>query len=154
MIAHYLEDLIPGRVFRGPSHTMSANEIIEFAGRYDPQVFHLDAEAAKDTFFGGLAASGWHTASVTMRLLVSGELRLAWGIIGGGGEELRWHRPVRPGDVLSVDAEVLEARPSRSKPGQGMAKFRVVTRDAAGLPVQTLITSLVVPLRPAEGKAD
>ncbi len=145
----HLEDLSPGQIFRTASVTMTEDDIFAFAGRYDPQYFHLDPEAAKESFFQGLAASGWHTAAATMRLLVTSDLgRLAWGVIGAGLEDLRWHRPVRPGDVLTAEAEVLDIRPSRSKPGQGLVRFRVTTRDQQGEPVQIFTTPLLVPARP------
>jgi acyl dehydratase len=146
---HYLEDLVPGRRFSSPAYEVTAEDIKGFAASWDPQPFHLDEAAAGESFFGGLAASGWHTAAATMRLLVTSDLRLPLGIVGSGVEALRWHRPVRPGDVLSLGIEVLEAREMRSRPGMGLARFRVETLDAAGLPVQTLETQLVVPSRRA-----
>lgn len=146
---HYLEDLVPGRRFSSPAYEVTAEDIKGFAACWDPQPFHLDEAAAGESFFGGLAASGWHTAAATMRLLVTSELRLPLGIVGSGVEALRWHRPVRPGDVLSLGIEVLEVREMRSRPGMGLARFRVETLDAAGLPVQTLETQLVVPSRRA-----
>src|SRR3954470_18016735 len=115
----YLEDLQPGQRFSTGSHRLEAAEIVGFARRYDPQPFHLDDAAARGTLFGGLAASGWHTASMTMRLIVE-SFPPAWGVIGGRMEMLEWPRPVRPGDVLRVETEVLEVKPSRSKPDQGM----------------------------------
>lgn len=144
---HYLEDLAPGLVFVSDAYAVTVENIKEFAGQWDPQVFHLDEAAAQDTFFQGLAASGWHTACLTMRLLITGPFRPAGGVIGAGIEELRWHRPVRPGDVLRVRAEVLEARAMRSRPGQGMVRVRVETLDAAGQAVQTFTTPLVVQAR-------
>lgn len=144
---HYLEDLVPGLVFVSDAYAVTVENIKEFAGQWDPQVFHLDEAAAQDTFFQGLAASGWHTACLTMRLLITGPFRPAGGVIGAGIEELRWHRPVRPGDVLRVRAEVLEARAMRSRPGQGMVRVRVETLDAAGQAVQTFTTPLVVQAR-------
>lgn len=145
--AHYLEDLAPGMIFVSDTYSVTAENIKEFAGQWDPQVFHLDEAGAEDTFFQGLAASGWHTACLTMRLLITGPFRPVGGVIGAGVEELRWHRPVRPGDVLQVRAEVLEARAMRSRPGQGMVRVRVETLDAAGQAVQTFTTPLVVQAR-------
>src|SRR5947209_16803899 len=101
----WLEDLSVGQQFVSDTHTLTADEIKEFAGRYDPQPFHLDEEAARKTMFGGLAASGWHTAAVTMRLSVQ-SFPLATGIIGSGGE-LAWTKPVRAGDTLQVQSEVV-----------------------------------------------
>jgi acyl dehydratase len=144
----YLEDIQPGQVYGSPTYAVTVENIKEFAGQWDPQAFHLDEDAAQDSFFQGLAASGWHTAAATMRLLVMGDFRPVNGIIGAGFEELKWHRPVRPGDVLSVRTEVLEVRPMRSKPELGLVKVRVTTLDADGLPVQMFTPTLVVRARP------
>lgn len=143
----YLEDMQTGRQFRSDSYAVTAENIKEFAGQWDPQVFHLDEAGAQDSFFAGLAASGWHTACVTMRLLITGEFRPANGVIGAGIEDLKWHRPVRAGDVLSVCATVLEARAMRSRPGYGIVRMRVETLDADGAVVQTFHTPLVVQAR-------
>jgi acyl dehydratase len=144
----YLEDLTVGQTFVSSSLTITADEIVAFAGQYDPQPFHTDAEAAKKTFFGGLAASGWHTAALTMRLLVKGGgSPLAGGIIGGGGE-IAWPRPTRPGDTLHVEAEVVEVIPSRSKPDRGMVLMRNRTLNQNGEEVQVFTVKLVVPRRP------
>src|SRR5215472_7555848 len=114
----YLEDLHVGQRFTSGTYRMDEDEIKAFARQFDPQPFHLDAEAAKDTLFGGLVASGWHTAAITMRLLVEGGLPIAGGLIGVSGE-IAWQNPTRPGDVLHVESEVLELRPSRSNPDRG-----------------------------------
>lgn len=143
----YLEDLAAGQVFMSDTYEVTIENIKDFAGQWDPQVFHLDEAEAENTFFQGLAASGWHTACLTMRLLITGPFRPAGGVIGAGIEELRWHRPVRAGDVLRVRAEVLETRSMRSNPGQGIARVRVETHDAAGQVVQTFTTPLVVKVR-------
>ena len=143
----YLDDFSVGQVFRSGTRRITAAEIKTFASEYDPQPFHLDDEAAKTTMFGGLAASGWHTMALTMRLLVDGGAPIAGGIIGAGGEELRWPRPVRPGDTLTVESEVLEIRPSRSRPQQGMLRMRSTTFNQNGEPVQTFVGNLVVPRR-------
>lgn len=119
-------------------------QIRRFASEFDPQPFHLDDKAARDTMFRGLAASGWHTAALTMRLLVEGELKPAGGIIGAGIDELRWPRPVRPGDELRVESEVLEVRPSKSRPEQGMIKVRSTTLNESGEAVQIFVGNLVV----------
>ena len=146
----YLDDLIPGlTIHSDPSEKpLSAADIKSFAREFDPQPFHLDDAAAAKTLFGGLAASGWHTAAMTMRLLVDGGLPLAGGIIGVAMEEIQWPRPVRPGDRLRVVSEVLEARPSRSKPLQGIAKIRVTTLNQINEPVQIMTSNLVVQRRP------
>jgi acyl dehydratase len=104
----YLDDFAVGQVFRSGSICVDASRIKSFAAEFDPQPFHLDPEAATQTYFRGLAASGWHTAALTMRLLVDSELKPAGGIIGLGFEEFRWPRPVRPGDELHLQTEVLE----------------------------------------------
>jgi acyl dehydratase len=143
----YLEDLSVGQRFVGTTTlTVTEAEILEFAGRYDPQPFHLDDAAARKTLFGGLAASGWHTAAMTMRLLVEGGKPLAWGIIGGGGE-IAWPRPTRPGDVLHVEGEVMEIVPSRSKPDRGMVVMKTETKNQNGDDVQVIVMKLVVPRR-------
>ena len=128
---------------------MEAARIKEFAAEFDPQPFHLDADAARRSIFGGLAASGWHTAAMTMRLLVESEFKPAGGIIGAGFDEFRWPAPVRPGDELHLDIEVLEVRPSKSRPSQGMVKVRTTTRNQKGEAVQVSVGNLVVPRRPA-----
>ena len=146
---HYLDDLSPGQIFRG-SATAPVDEaaIKAFAGQYDPQPFHLDAAAAKSTMFGGLAASGWHTAAMTMRLLVDDGPLLAGGIIGAGTDEIRWPKPVRPGDTLHIECEVLEVRASKSRPQQGMVKMRTTTFNQHNDPVQIFIGNLVVQRKP------
>ena len=126
---------------------MTEPEIVEYARHYDPQPFHTDPVAAAQTFFGGLAASGWHTAAITMRLIAQSEIRIAGGMIGMGVEQLRWPRPVRPGDTLHVEAEVLELRPSRSHPTRGIVRVRNTTFNQKGEPVQTMETALFVPRR-------
>jgi len=144
----YFEDFAVGQKFASDRRAVSAAEIKEFAARYDPQPFHLDETAAKETSFAGLAASGWHTAALTMRLIVGSEFRPAGGILGFGGE-LIWARPVRPGDELHVECEILETRLSQSRPGQGIVKLRVTTLNQDGEVVQTFTPALLVPLRPA-----
>ena len=147
MDKRYLEDLSVGFRFTTGTLTVTEAEIKEFAGRYDPQPFHLDDAAARQTLFGGLAASGWHTAAMTMRLLVEGGAPLAWGIIGGGGE-IAWPRPTRAGDVLHVEGEVMEITPSKSKPDRGMVLMRSRTLNQNGEEVQVTTMKLVVPRRP------
>jgi acyl dehydratase len=140
----YLDDFAVGQVFRSGRIRVEADRIKSFAAEFDPQPFHLDPEAATHTFFRGLVASGWHTAALTMRLLADSELKPAGGIIGLGFEELRWPRPVRPGDELSLQAEVLEARPSQSRPEQGLIKIRVTTLNQTGEAVLTQVGTLLV----------
>jgi acyl dehydratase len=144
----YLEDLTPGRRFTAGPVTVTEAEIIAFAQRYDPQPFHTDPEAAKaHPLFQGLAASGWHTAALTMPMVVQAIGHIAGGIIGGGGE-LQWPRPVRPGDSLSFEAEVLEATPSRSRLDRGSALMRNRTLNQHGEEVQVFTVRIVVPRRP------
>lgn len=145
----YLEDLTPGRRFTAGPVTITEAEIIAFASRYDPQPFHTDpAAAATHPLFQGLAASGWHTAALTMPLVVEAVGHIAGGIIGGGGD-LQWPRPVRPGDSLSLEIEVLEATPSRSRPDRGSALVRNRTLNQNGEEVQVFTVRIVVPRRPA-----
>jgi acyl dehydratase len=148
----YLEDLAIGQRFTSATHALDEQQIKTFAGEYDPQAFHLDEGAARVSLFGGLAASGWHTAAITMRLLVAGGLPIAGGIIGAGGE-ISWPRPARPGDVLSVESEVIAIRPSNSRPERGMVTVRSETRNAKGEIVQVLVAKLVVPRRGAKAQA-
>jgi acyl dehydratase len=148
MAVQYLEDFAPGMTFRSGTARIDADEIRRFAAEFDPQPFHLDDDAARGTMFQGLAASGWHTAAVTMKLMVASDFKPAAGIIGAGFDELRWPLPVRPGDELHVESEVLETRPSRSNPRQGLIKVRMSTINQRGEPVQISVGSLVVPRRP------
>lgn len=115
----YLEDLAVGQRFTSGSYTMEENRIREFAAEFDPQPFHLEEAAAQASIFRGLSASGWHTAAVAMRLMVTGGMPLAHGIIGLGGE-IAWPRPTRPGDTLRVESEIAEITPSRSRPNQAV----------------------------------
>ena len=144
----YLDDLHVGQRFMSGTHRLDAEQIQAFAKQFDPQPFHLDADAAKSTQFGGLVASGWHTAAISMRLLVESGLPIAGGLIGAGGE-IAWPKPTRPDSILHVESEILELRPSRSRPDRGLATIRVETRDQLGEIVQVLIAKLVVPRRPS-----
>lgn len=144
----YLDDLQVGQRFTSASLTLDEAAIKTFASQFDPQPFHLDDAAARHTLFGGLAASGWHTAALTMKLMVEGGAPIAGGIVGAGGE-IAWPRPTRPGDVLTVVSEVLEIAPSRSKPDRGMVTMRSETQNQRGEAVQVLTAKLVVPRRPA-----
>jgi acyl dehydratase len=142
----YFEDLSVGQKFISAARRVEAAEITAFAAEYDPQPFHLDDAAAKESVFGGLAASGWHTAAMTMRLIVNSEFRPAGGILGFGGE-LAWLKPVRPGDELRAESEILETRTSQSRPGQGLVKVRVTTLNQHGDAVQTFTPTLLVSRR-------
>jgi acyl dehydratase len=144
----YFEDLTPGQKFKTGRRTLDADAIKTFAREYDPQPFHTDEEAAKSSFFGELVASGWHTMGVTMRLIVEGEFRPAGGVIGGGVDEFRWPKPVKPGDTLTVVSEILESRPSKSRPEIGLVRARHVTYNQDGDVVQSFIANHVVQSRP------
>ena len=142
----YLDDLHIGQRFTSGTYVMEAERIKEFAAEFDPQPFHLDEAAAKASLFKGLAASGWHAASIAMRLLVTGGLPLASGIIGLGGE-IAWPKPTRPDDVLHVESEVIEITPSRSKPQQGIVIIRSKMFNGEGEVVLVLTAKLLVPRR-------
>ena len=167
----YLDDLAVGQRFTSATHTIDEAQIkafarqfdpqpfhlsgritVEedriktFAAEFDPQPFHLDEDSARRSILGGLAASGWHTAAITMRLLVEQGLPLAGGILGAGGE-IAWPKPTRPGDVLRVESEVLEVTPSRSRPDRGMALVRSLTLNQRDEVVQSLTAKLIVPRR-------
>ncbi|HVM63151.1 MAG TPA: MaoC family dehydratase [Verrucomicrobiae bacterium] len=143
----YLEDIHVGDRFRTSDHVVTEAEIIDYAKHYDPQPFHMDPAAAQKSIFGGLVASGWYTAAITMRLVAQGAVRIAGGSIGLGLEELHWLRPVRPGDTLHVEVEVLEVRPSHSHPDRGIVRSRNTTRNQTGEIVLTIVTVLYVPRR-------
>lgn len=145
----YLDDLSVGMRFTSGEHAMDAVQIKAFATQFDPQPFHLDEEAARSTFFGGLAASGWHTAAVTMRLLVTSGLPIAGGLVGAGGE-LSWPRATRPEDVLHVVSEITAIQPSRSRPERGMVTVRSETRNRQGDVLQLSTVRIVVPRKLAE----
>ncbi|MGH7088158.1 MAG: MaoC family dehydratase [Stellaceae bacterium] len=151
MTVRYLEDFAAGQRFGSGRLTMDAARIKSFAAEFDPQPFHRDEGAAAKSIFRGLAASGWHTAAVTMRLLVEGEIEPAGGIVGAGFEELAWPRPVRPGDELHLESEILEVRPSRTRPEIGLVKMRTTTFNQNGEPVQILVGTILVPRRRREG---
>jgi acyl dehydratase len=143
----YLGDLHVGQRFTAGPVSVTADEILHFAREFDPQPFHLDPQAAKATIFKGLAASGWHTAALTMRMLVNGGAPIATGVIGVGGE-IAWPHPVRPGDELRVESEVLAIAPSRSKPNQAVVTMCSRTRNQNGETVQVLTSKLIVFARP------
>ena len=144
----HLDDLQVGQRFTSGTHEVDEAQIKAFAAQFDPQPFHLDDDAAKATLFAGLAASGWHTAAITMRLQVAGGAPIAGGIIGAGGE-IGWPRPVRPGDILHVESEVLEVTPSRSRPDRGTVVLRSHTLNQRDEVVQVLTAKLIVPRRQA-----
>ena len=148
MTERYLEDFQAGQTFGSGRVRVDAGRLKSFAAEFDPQPFHVDERAAADSIFGGLAASGWHTAAITMRLLVDSDLTPAGGIVGAGFDELRWPRPVRPGDELHVESEVLETRASKSRPDQGLIKVRTTTLNQNSEPVQGSLGHLIVRCRP------
>lgn len=143
----YLDDLQVGQRFVTGTYRMEKERMKSFAAEFDPQPFHLDEAAAEKSAFRGLAASGWHTAAVTMRLSVTDGLRLGGGTVGLGGE-LSWPKPTRAGDTLHVESEIVEIVPSRSKPNQGVVKIRSVTINQNGEEVQVFIVKLMVFKRP------
>ena len=148
MSGQYLEDFAVGQRFSTGGHKVDSEQIKQFAGEYDPQPFHLDEAAATKSIFRGLAASGWHTAAIAMQLMVRGEFRPAGGIVGLGLEEMRWPKPVRPGDELHVETEVLEVRRSASKPDQGLLKVRNTTFNQKGEAVLLQTVNLLALRRP------
>lgn len=134
----YFEDFTPGDIIELGTHTITKERIIAFAKEFDPQPFHVDEAAARRTVYGGLLASGWHTASVTMRLLYDGLLRETASHGSPGIDELRWLKPVRPGDTLSARMTILERIPSRSKPDRGLVRSLTELRNQHGEVVMTL----------------
>lgn len=143
----YLEDLHVGQRFESAKRVVTADEIKTFAAEFDPQPFHLDETAAERSLLGGLAASGWHTAAMTMRLLVDSSAPVSGGVVGAG-VEIAWMRPTRPGDELQVFSEIVEITPSRSKPDRGIALMRSETRNQRGEVLQVLTSRLIVPRKP------
>ena len=148
MTGRYLEES-PKQKFASGQLKVDRERIKSFAAEFDPQPFHLSEEAARESVFKGLAASGWHTAAMTMRLLVESELKPMVGIVGVGFDEFRWPSPVRPDDTLHLEIEVLEVRPSRSRSDQGVIRVKTTTLNQRNEPVQISIGSLIVPRRPA-----
>jgi acyl dehydratase len=149
MAEHFLEDFAVGQTYGSGRLRVEVQRIKSFAAEFDPQPFHLDETASRQSVFRGLAASGWHTAAMTMRLLVESELKPAGGIVGLGFEELRWPAPVRPGDELRVESEILDVRPSRSRPDQGLIKVKTTTLNQRGEAVQVSVGNLLVLRRTA-----
>ena len=144
----YFEDFTPGLKVVSPGLTMTESEIIDMALRFDPQPFHIDVEAAKKTHFGGLIASGFHTMAVSWRLLYQTGVLLSANLGGPGVDELRWHKPVRPGDVLRVHCRIEEVRRSISDPSRGAARVRITTLDQNGVAVQSMLANLLAFGRP------
>ena len=147
MTGLYLEDFHVGQRFTSGTHVLDSAQIKAFAARFDPQPFHLSETDADKSFFQGLAASGWHTASITMSLLVKSGMPIAGGLIGAGGE-ITWPRPTRPGDVLQATSEILEVTPSRSRPERGMITVRTETKNQKGEVVQILTSKMLVWRKP------
>ena len=146
MKEHYFDDLKVGDRFKSEPLSVTQKQLIEFAHKFDPQMFHLSRKRAERTIFKGLIASGWHTAAITMRLFVQ-TLNFAEGAIGLGVDELRWPHVVRPRDVLTVETEIVDLRPSRSRPGYGIIRLRNVTTNQRGEIVQTMLANAMVPKR-------
>jgi acyl dehydratase len=140
----YLEDFAVGQTFGSGRLRIDGQRALTFAAEFDPQPFHLDEAAARRSIFGELTASGWHTAAVTMRLLVETELKPAGGLVGASLDERRWPRPVRPGDELRIECEVIEVRPSKSRPAQGLIKVRTTTLNQNGEAVLVYVVNMVV----------
>lgn len=139
----YLDDLETGVTHELGTTTLSEQEIVAFAELYDPQPFHIDIEAASTSIYGGVIASGWQTVCVFMRLFVDGFLSHAAAMGSPGLDELRWLQPVRPGDRLQASVQVIDARPSRSKPDRGIAKLRCVMTNQAGTDVLTFVANVL-----------
>ena len=149
MNERYFDDLKRRDRFKSEPLRVTEKELIEFAHRFDPQMFHLSRRRAERSIFKGLIASGWHTAAMSMRLFVQ-TLNLAEGAIGLGVDELRWPNAVRPDDVLMVETKILKMRLSKSRPGHGIIRLRNVTTNQRGEAVQTMLASVMVPRRPPE----
>jgi acyl dehydratase len=149
MARQYLEDFAVGQVYRSGRLRVDKDQILAFATQFDPQAHHLDEEAALRSVFRGLAASGWHTAALTMRLIVESEFRPADGVLGIGFDELSWPRPVRPGDELRTECEVLEVQPSKLRTDRGLVRVKATTFNQDDKPVQIFTARVLVPCRPA-----
>ena len=145
----YLDDFEPGQKFGSGQLSVEATRIKSFGAEFDPQPFHLDEDGARETFFKGLAASGWHTAAVSMRLFVD-TMHVAGGIIGLGVDELKWPNAVRPGDELRLEIEILQARHSKSRPGYGIIRIRNVTKNQRDEVVQSFMANTMLPTREAD----
>ncbi len=148
MLERYLEDLKVGDYFESGPYEVTEAAILAFAQEFDPQPFHLDRAAAFRSIFRGLVASGWHTAAITMRLLVTSDLHLAGGAVGLGADKLTWPRPVRPGDYLRLEVEIIAVNPSRTRPDRGTVRIRYATRNQKDEVVMTLEATVLVPKCP------
>jgi acyl dehydratase len=144
----YLEDVSVGQRFNSEPYRVSETAMIEFARQFDPQPFHLDHAAADASVFAGLAASGWHTAAIAMRLLMTGPMQFVGGAVGLGVDELRWPTALRPNDTIQLETEILETRPSRSKEGFGIVRIRNVARNQNGAVVLSYVANAMVRRRP------
>ena len=144
---YFFEDFAVGQVFATGKLQVDTDQIKSFAQQFDPQPYHLDEEAAQKSPFRGLAASGWHTAALTMRLMVDGDFKPAGGILGVGFDALSWPKPVRPGDELHAKSEILEVRPSKSRPDRGTIRVRTTTYNQNDEEVQQFTGNLLVPRR-------
>jgi acyl dehydratase len=146
----YLDDLAPGQVFTSQARVVVETDAIKrFAGEFDPQPWHLNETVARSTFFKELVASGWHTTALTMQLIIQ-TLPLSEGIIGSGVDELRWPRPVRPGDTLRLHCEIIDVQESKVRPSQGTVRVRMTTLNQDDQPVQTMIAQLLAFRRSGE----
>jgi acyl dehydratase len=145
---YFFEDFAVGQIFATGKLRVDGDQIKSFAKQFDPQPYHLDEDAAQKSPFRGLAASGWHTAALTMRLMVDGDFKPAGGILGVGFDALSWPKPVRPGDELHAKSEILEVRPSKSRPDRGTIRVRTTTYNQNDEPVQEFTGNLLVPRRP------
>ena len=149
MATIHFDDFAPGQVYPLGRRTLARDEVVAFARDWDPQPFHLDEQASARSIYGGLIASGWHTVCVFMRLFADGLLQRSAAMGSPGVDEVRWLRPVRPGDTLEARLEVLEVRPSRSKPDRGIIRIRNVTTNQNGEVVQSFLASVLVRRKPA-----
>jgi acyl dehydratase len=149
-LERYFEDYAVGQKFGSGTVTVTAERIKSFGREFDPQPFHTDEEAARHTFFGELVASGWHTASMSMRLFVESDITPVGGSVGAGGSDLSWPRPTRPGDTLRVESEILDLRPSKSRPEIGIMKVKLTTYNQNDEVVQMAHPTMIVPRRPAK----
>ncbi|MFN2541964.1 MAG: MaoC family dehydratase [Chthoniobacterales bacterium] len=145
----FLEDLQVGQRFGSDSIEVTKESVFEFARQFDPQPFHLDEQAAERSIFKELTASGWHTAAMSMRLFVTGKFQPVGGSIGLAVDELRWPQPVRPGDILKLETEILDVRKSRSKPDRGIIRIRNLTTNQRDEVVQTFLAFVMIRRRPA-----
>lgn len=145
-MTHAFEDFPVGTRLMSANHPITADAIIDFGRQFDPQLFHLDSKSAGQTLFRGLAASGWHTAAVSMRLFVD-TMNVGGGIIGMGVDELKWPNAVRPGDELRLEVEIIEARRSKSRPGYGIIRIRNVTKNQRDEIVQSFLANALLPVR-------